>query len=45
MEERYKNNAELKAKIADLRKKLGLFDEIEAWGKAARWAQLETRKK
>ncbi|GAB4467967.1 MAG: type III-A CRISPR-associated protein Cas10/Csm1 [Anaerolineales bacterium] len=43
MEERYKNNAGLKAKIAALREKLGVFEQIEAWGKAARWAQLETR--
>ncbi len=43
MEERYKNNAGLKAKIAALREKLGVFEQIEAWGAAARWAQLETR--
>ncbi|GAB4396847.1 MAG: type III-A CRISPR-associated protein Cas10/Csm1 [Anaerolineales bacterium] len=43
MEERYKNNADLKAKIAALREKLGVFEQIEAWGAAARWAQLETR--
>lgn len=44
MEERYKNNPDLKAKIAALREKLGTFEDIEAWGKAARWAQLETMK-
>lgn len=43
LEDRYKNNAQLKGKIAALRKDLGMFEGIEDWGKAARWAQLETR--
>ncbi|MEJ5224213.1 MAG: type III-A CRISPR-associated protein Cas10/Csm1 [Anaerolineales bacterium] len=43
MEERYKNNANLKDAISKLREKLGAFEDIEAWGAAARWAQLEMR--
>jgi CRISPR-associated protein Csm1 len=43
MEWQYKDKADLKAKIAALREKLGVFEQIEAWGAAARWAQLETR--
>ncbi len=42
MEERQKNNPALQQKIVGLREKLGLFQNLEMWGAAARWAQLET---
>lgn len=45
MEERYKNNAALKEKIANLHTSLGNFQNLEIWGAAARWAQLQTRKR
>ena len=45
LEERQKNNPALQERIAGLREKLGLFQNLEMWGAAARWAQLETRKK
>jgi CRISPR-associated protein Csm1 len=45
MEERYKNNETLKGKIAVVRRQLGSFQHTTAWGAAARWAQLESRKK
>jgi CRISPR-associated protein Csm1 len=44
MEERYQKNTALKEKIVTLRKKLGIFQNLDVWGAAARWAQLETRK-
>jgi len=44
MEERYKKHETLKEKIAAVRRQLGSFQNITAWGAAARWAQLETRK-
>jgi len=43
LEERQKNNPALQEGIAGLREKLGLFQNLEMWGAAARWAQLETR--
>ncbi len=45
MEEQYKSHETLKAKIAALRGQLGSFQNITAWGAAARWAQLELRRK
>lgn len=45
LEERQKNNPALQARIARLREKLEFFQNLEMWGAAARWAQLETRKK
>jgi CRISPR-associated protein Csm1 len=44
MEERYDKNDTLKQKLADVRRKLGDFQNMITWGAAARWAQLETRK-
>jgi CRISPR-associated protein Csm1 len=45
MEERYAKNETLKQKLAEVRRKLGDFQSMTAWGAAARWAQLETRRK
>jgi len=45
MEERYQKNADLKQRIATLREKLGIFQNLDRWGAAARWAQLETRER
>ncbi len=45
MEEHYKNAPDLKEKIARLREKLGNFQYLGTWGAAARWAQLETRRR
>ncbi|MGB9521577.1 MAG: type III-A CRISPR-associated protein Cas10/Csm1, partial [Anaerolineales bacterium] len=43
MEERYKDKPIIKEKITHIREKLGTFQNLTAWGIAARWAQLETR--
>lgn len=45
MEQRYEKKPEMKKKIARLRENLGNFQHLETWGAAARWAQLEVRKK
>ncbi len=45
MEDRYARNDALKQKLAEVRQKLGDFQNMITWGAAARWAQLEIRKK
>jgi hypothetical protein len=43
--ERYKKNENLGKKLAEIHRKLGEFQNVIAWGAAARWAQFETRKR
>ncbi len=45
MEERYKNDLVLRGKIAAIRQQLGEFKNMETWGAASRWAQLQIRNK
>ena len=45
MASRYDNKRDLKDKITKLHQQLGDFRNLSTWGAAARWAQLETRKR
>ncbi len=45
LEERQKKNVSLQQKIADLRRQIEPFQNLETWGAAARWAMLEARKR